>query len=125
MTTTLCLSGAVLMKAGANVSSYFTGTNAETNLTPLINQAESYINVAIKEPGVNFVTLYSTLDADVKQILQDAASSHAAIAAISYDMSGYTSKSEAAQMLNVNYTRLSDALILLKDKKHTDFMQAA
>ena len=38
-------------------------------------------------------------------------------------MSGYTSRAEAQTMLDVNYTRLTDAINQLKEKYTTDFIQ--
>lgn len=118
----MCVSGAVLMKAGSKHNAKFSGANSDALIDPLINQAESYINVAT---GVNFSDTYATLNADVKKILEDAASSHAAIAVINHDMSGYISRTEAQTMLNVNYTRLNDIIKLLKEKKGTDFVTGA
>ena len=113
MTTTLCISGAVILKAGVNSTEL---TNAEYE--QLINQAESFINVASKK---DWVAAYASLPTDTKKILEDAASSHAAMAAINYDMSGFTSRTEAQVMLDVNYTRLVDAINLLIDSKFVDF----
>ena len=118
MTETFCDKAAVQLKAGANVSSSIT----DGQFTQLINQAESYINVATR---INYTDTYSGLNADVKKILEDAASSHAATGAINYDMSGYTSRAEAQTMLNLNWARLSAAIKLLKDKKSTDFINQA
>lgn len=119
MTETLCTSGAVKLKAGAGVSSSLTADN----YTQLINQAECFLNVSIKIPGVNIVSDFANMNSDVKKILEDAASSHAAMGAINYDTGGYTD-AEAALMLNFNYTRLFDCVNLLKDKTATDFIRS-
>jgi hypothetical protein len=116
MTETLCDKAAVQLKAGTNVNSTIT----DGQYTQLINQAESYINAVTR---VNWVDVYAALDADLKKILEDAASSHAALGAINFDMSGYTSRAEAQTMLDVNYTRLTDAINQLKEKYTTDFIQ--
>lgn len=121
MTETFCNSGAVKLKAGANVSSSLTAAN----YTTLINQAEDYINVACKIPGIDLITRFSSLNADVKLIMEDACSSKAALAAIAYDMSGYTNQAEAQALLDVNYTIFSDCMVLLKEKPYTDFILAA
>jgi len=115
MVNTFTTSGAVALKAGAGVSTAL----VDADYNSFINQAESYINVLTR---VNYTNTYSSLDADKKLILDDAASSHAAIAAINYDMSGYPSLAVAQTTLDVNYTRLNDAMKLLKDKQHTDFL---
>ena len=118
MVDTMCDSGAVKLKAGANVLSSIT----PTQYSQLINQAESFINTATR---INYTDTYAALNADVQKVLEDAASSHAAVGAINYDMSGYTSRAEAQTMLDVNWARLMECIALLKDKKHTDFIDGA
>ena len=115
MVETYCDSGAVKLKAGTAVSTSLTAAN----YTQLINQAEAAINSQMR---INLIDTYSTLDGDFKTILEDAASSHAALSAIYFDSTGYTSR-EAKTLLHLNYTRYNDAVQLLKDKKVTDFIQ--
>lgn len=116
MTETLCTSGAVKLKSGAGVSSDLTAEN----YTQLINQAESYINAATR---INWVDLYASLDDNLKKILEDAASSHAAIGAVQYDSSNYVGTGEATTIINTNYTRYIDAINLLKEKAVSDFVK--
>lgn len=120
MTYTFCTSGQVAFKAGAGVSTAIT----EANYNDAVNRAENYINDACKIEGINLVTGYSALQTDVKKILEDAASSKAAIEAINFDMSGYTSRQEAQIMLDVNYTILDDCIQLLKQKPVTDYIRS-
>jgi len=119
---TLCQSGACLIKAGENVSSDFTGTEAETNWNNLILQAEAYLNCISR---YNWVDNYASLNDDVKHILEDAAACHAACSAIAYDMSGYTSRAEAQTILDVNWAKLMEDVNLLKDRKFIDFINDA
>jgi len=108
MVETLCDSGAVKLKAGANVSTAVTSIPA--TMTQFINQAEGDIAV---DTGIDWVTLYSGISANFKQALEGACSNKAAIYAISYDMSGFTSRQEALNMLNVlwgSYDRATDRL---------------
>lgn len=114
MTETLCNSGAVKLKAGANVSTALTAEN----YTTLINQAESFIAV---NSQYDWVTNYGNIDANTKAVLEEAASSHAAIGAINYDMSGYTSRTEAQTMVDINYNKVVDCLNLLRDNKFVTF----
>ena len=107
MTVTMCDSGTVKLKAGANVNTDLD----DDQYTELINQAESYINTATR---INYTDTYAALNDDVKKILEDAASSHAAVGAINYDMSGYTSRAEAQTMLDVNWAKVEQAIKLLK-----------
>ena len=116
MVTTLCLSGSVALKAGANVSTSIT----EEAWTEWINQAEGIIAA---ETRVDWVDEYSGLSDNVKKVLQDAASSHAALAAINYDMGNYNSKTEAQTMLDVNYTRFKEVMRIIKEKYATDFIK--
>ena len=122
MAGTFCLSGAVLTKAGTNVSANFKAGNAETNIVPLINQAEAYINVL---SHYNWIDNYSSKNADVKLILEEAASNLAAIYAIQYDMSGYTSRIEAEDMINILYRRFKDCINILKEQANQVYMQGA
>lgn len=124
MAVTFCTSGQALLKAGKNVSTDFK-TAAPSNMTStqaiegLINQAESYICDVTR---VNYIDTFASLNDDTKKLLEDASSSHAAMAMIQYDMNSYTSRAEAQTMLNVNYTRLVDAVKLLNDDKVRTFI---
>jgi hypothetical protein len=117
VTVTMCSSGAVVLKAGLNAKIL-----TDANYTTLINQAESFINTATR---INFTDTYAGLNADVKLILEDAASSYAAIGVINYDMSGFYSRTEAQTMLDVNWAKFRECINLLIDKKHTDFIEGA
>ena len=128
MVTTLCMSGSVLAKAGAKVADVISGCvvlggdSSSYIVDEWINQAESFVNTACR---YNFTDNYDNLNADVKKILEDAVSSLAAIYSIQYDMSGYTSRTEAETMLDVLRDRFTQALNLLKDKKAVDFINGA
>jgi len=122
MTTTFCVSGACILKAGKNVSSDFTGTSADTKWTQLINEAECYINVVTK---INYIDNYSSLNADKKLLLQNVCSDICAMYAIQYDMSGYTSRFEAQTMLDVLRDRINEDLKLLWRAQNTDFLSEA
>ena len=115
MVTTLCISGAALLKAGANVSTAF----IEADYTQLINQAESLINV---DTRFNWTDVYSTLDVDLKYILEDVCSSLAAMSLINYDTSGYTTRGEALTMLDVLDDKANKGLKILQDIKAQDFI---
>lgn len=123
MTTTFATSGACLLKAGANINSAFTGASADANWTSYINQAESYINTITK---INYTDAYAALNDDVKKILEDCASNIAGTYAISYDMSGFTTLSEAQTMLDVLNEGIRRDIDLLKEKNYTaDFISTA
>ncbi|MCK4501311.1 hypothetical protein KAU11_12495, partial [Candidatus Babeliales bacterium] len=84
-----------------------------------ISEAESEINDTLR---YNFSDNYTALNDDVKKILKRAASSLAAIDVISYDMSGFTSRTEAEDMINVLRDSYLRAVSIMRDKKVQDFM---
>jgi len=115
MAETLCDSGAVKLKAGANVSTVLTAAQ----YTQLINQAESFINNSARN---DYVASYSGLAADKKKILEDCASCHAAIGAINYNMAGFSSRQEALIMINILWARMQECLRLIKDDNTRGFI---
>lgn len=106
-------------KAGANSSATST---AEAYVNDYMTQAESLINVATRH---NWSDDYSGLNADVKGILKEIASNLAAIYAIQYDMSAFTSRIEAEDMINVLRDAALRGISILRDKKPQDFMSGA
>ena len=107
----------VQMKVGAGASAT---SNTEAFINSFMFQAESYINSVCR---FNFSDNYSTLNVDTKGILQECATCIAAIYVVQYDMSGYDSRIEAEDIINV----LRDAYLrdvqLLRDKKVSDFIR--
>lgn len=106
----LCSSYAIIRKAGVNANSTIIASNAA--LSDWCDQAEAEITTATK---YDWVTNYSTINQNTKAILTAATSARAAIAVINYDMSGYTSRSEAQTMLDVLRDEYTRALEILKD----------
>ena len=106
-------------KAGANVS---TVSKAEAYVNDYMTQAESLINSLVR---YNFSDNYSTLNVDVKGILKEVASDLAAIYAIQYDMSGFTSRIEAEDMINILRDGALRGISILRDKKVQDFINNA
>lgn len=104
-------------KAGANASAT---SKAEAYTNSFIAQAESFINATTL---YNWSDAYSTLNADVKALLKEAASNIAAMYVINYDTSGYTSLAEAQSMLNVLWDRAVLCMKLLEDLKTGDFIR--
>ena len=114
---TFCTTAEVGRKAGANASAT---SIAEAYTNDFVKQAESYINSVCR---INFHDLYATLTTHVKMLLKEAASDLAAMYAIQYDMSGFSSLDEAETMLDVLFTRATQCLSLLKNKEVTTFIQ--
>lgn len=104
-------------KAGAGKSAT---SSAEAYVNNYMFQAESFINSACR---YNFSDNYASLNTDTKGILQDCATNLAAIYVIQYDMSGFTSRIEAEDMINILRDAALRDIALLKDKKTTDFIR--
>jgi hypothetical protein len=106
-------------KCGANASAT---SNAEEYINQYIKEAESYINTVCR---FNYTDNYASLNADVKSLLKEAASNIAAIYVIMYDMSGFTSRTEAQTMLDVLWARTNDCIGLLREKQNQTFINGA
>lgn len=109
----------VIRKAGANASSV---SAAEAYINDYMTQVESYINVVTRK---NWSDAYAGLNVDVKGLLKLAASNLAAIYVIEYDMSGFASRTEAENMVNILWDQANSAINLLKDQKSVAFMEEA
>jgi len=106
-------------KAGANASAT---SKAEAYVNSYMTQVESQINAMCR---YNFSDNYSSLNADTKGILKEVASNLAAIYVIQYDMSGFTSRIEAEDMINVLRDAALRGLSILRDKKAQSFVRQA
>ena len=95
-------------------------SNSEAYINNFMFQAESYVNSQCR---FNFSDVYSTLNDDTKGVLCQAATDLAGIYAVAYDMSGYSSRIEAEDVINVLRDRALSSISLLKDKKVTDFIR--
>lgn len=109
----------VLQKAGVNASAV-SGATAWTDL--IMPQVEAFINVNAR---YNFSDAYAGLNVDVKGVLTEIASNLAAIYVIAYDMSGWDSRLEAEDLINVLRDAALRGLSTLKDRKPQDFMTEA
>jgi len=109
----------VSRKAGANASAT---SNVEAYINDYITQAEATINVMTK---FNWSDAYSGLNVDVKGILKEAASNLAAIYVIQYDMSGFTTRGEAENMITILRDGFNRNIQLLKEQTQKDFTNGA
>ena len=123
---TFCTSGMALMKAGKGVCENFysgmtllKGSPGNDIIDQYIVQAEGLINSVCR---YNFTANYSLLSGAVREILQEVASNLAGIYLIEYDMSGYTSRVEAEDNINILRDATLRGLSLLRDKKVQDFI---
>ena len=106
-------------KAGANASAT---SKAEAYTNFYIGQAESFINTICR---YNFSDGYAALNVDVKYILQEIASNLAAIYVIQYDMSGFTTRYEAEDMVNILRDRAMQCIGMLMSQDSLNFIKGA
>ena|SRR3990167_4758811 len=109
----------VQRKAGAGAS---TTSKAEAYVNDFMTQAESLINAVCL---YNFSDAYTNLNVDVKGLLKEVASNLAAIYVIQYDMSGFSSRAEAEDMINILRDAALRGLGILRELKAKDFINGA
>lgn len=68
------------------------------------------------------VTNWATMDAIYKLMLSEYVARTIAIEGIKYKMSGYTSRVEAEDMINIHWARLQEIKSLLEQSDVQDFM---
>jgi len=102
------------------------GASAVSKLTAwtdlVIRGCECEINVAARKVFANSRANFLLLPADTQVLLTDIASNLAAIYVICYDMSGYTSRVEAEDLINVLRDAALRGLAIIKEKKDQDFL---
>jgi len=113
---TIALSGPTLIKAGVGVSAVMTaGANSEVD--HFIEQAEGVVRAVSRH---DYVSKWITLSGPaiiVQEIVEDLA----AIYCINYDLSGYTTRIEAEDMINILRDAALRGLSIIRDKKVVDF----
>ena len=110
----------ILARCGANCSATAKAT-AATDVYVL--NVESFINCITR---YNWSDWYAgTPNEDVKGILTEAGACLCAIYVIQWDMSGFTTTSEAENMINVLRERARIAIETLRDLKTQDFIRGA
>ena len=114
-----CTIAEVERKAGANASAV---SKAEAYVDDYTTQVESFINTVCR---YNFSDAYAGLSVDTKGILKQVASDLAAIYVISYDLSGYTTRIEGEDMINILRDSAMRGLSVLRDKKAQTFIKDA
>ena len=115
MSFTLCTSGAIVHKAGAGSI----GTSGAL-LEEYSDQAEALCNVFSR---YDWVTNYATLDANTRGLLAEVCSNLGGVYLVAYNMSGYTSRIEAEDVINVLRDGALRGLQLLRDQKGVKFIQ--
>ena len=106
---TVGLSGPALVKAGANVSAVMTAS-AGGEMDSFIAQANDYLKSVVKAELV------------ANEMLDEYAERSAAVEAIAYDMSAYTTLLEAEDMLNIHIFRMNKIIEILQSDGVQDFI---
>ena len=107
----LCANADVEKLNGANANA----TSAAVGYTDVyIDMAEGQISAMCR---YDFVTNYALLTAIAKDFLKEAAATLAAIKVIMYDMSGFTTRIEAEDMVNVLWARWQEMKKIIEDQK--------
>lgn len=109
----------IAAKMGANVSAGFT----EAMQDALVLQGESIVNDLCRFNFSDAIT--AGLNADVKGIFSAIVSDFVAIFGIAYDMSGYTTRIEAEDMINVLRDDMLRNMALIRGEKAKDFINGA
>lgn len=95
---------------------------SEAYANSYIEQAESVINMVCRKVFAVDSAAFAALPDTTKHILTEVASNLAAIYAIQYDMSGFSSRIEAEDMINILRDAALRGLSLLRDTKQQDFL---
>lgn len=117
-TGTIVTSAEMIFMAGENVDA--TGS-VEANWNYLAYYAEAYLSDLVE---YDIVTNWGSINTIYKQMFTEWAARNAAIALISYNMSGFSSITEAEDMINIHAYRLEKIEELLKIKTNVDFIKS-
>ena len=127
--TLFCTSGQAIFKAGHNVNEkFYSGCNmlkggmAGDTINYLISGASSTILTLMRNEELGD---YATLSANKKEIVNDVCSNMVGIQLVTYDMSGYSSRVEAEDIINVLRDAKLMGLSILRDKKAQDYINGA
>ena len=114
-TGTLCTEAEIVVFAGENVD--VTG-DTEANRNLLVAQAEDYVNSLSR---FDWVTNVATITAAARQVLAEFCARYTAVALITYNMAGYSSRVEAEDMLNISLFRMNLLQKLIEESKWVTF----
>lgn len=113
---TLAASAAAISKAGGNQAS----AALVTEWDEWIEEGEAFLSGIVKK---DLVTGWAAASGAVTApILTEYVSRYAANEGIKFDMSGYVSRIDAEDMININIFRMTEIEKLLKDSSVQDFM---
>ncbi len=112
---TLCGNTDVEKYSGLNGNST---ADAEAYTNIYILEAEGIISGLVRD---DVVTNYSSFNAVSKELLREATAAYAAIGVIAYDMSGYTSRIEGENMINILWAKWRTIRKIMLDQKWLTF----
>ena len=115
MAWSMCSSGAAIYKAGANADS--TAIASASILAEWSNEIEGWINAETRHDWIS-----TPATANFTGILKSVAASLIGNNIIAYNMSGYTSRTEAQTMLDVNRDIATQGLKVLSAKENQEKM---
>jgi hypothetical protein len=119
MSFELCASTAIVMYAGKNVNTDATASSAL--LAQFCDDAQAELNVRTR---YDWVTSSAAVLQFYKPYLQGIIAPKAAINLIKYDMSGYTSRGEAEDLININFDIFESGVKVLNEDKYKTKMGA-
>ena len=114
-TGTIVTAAEMQFMAGENVDA--TG-DVEANHNFLAGYAEAYLSSLVK---YDIVTNWASMNSTYKKLFSEWAARFGAIALISYNMAGYTTRVDAEDLINIHVYRMEAIENILKDASIQDF----
>jgi len=111
-----------IQKLGKN---YNSTDVVEARINELCLQAEGLCNCAGRKVFATDAAAFAALSSDVKYILTMVVSNYVGMYGIMYDMSGFSSRAEAEDMINLLRDGMLAGLSILRDKKTQAFIDGA
>ena len=111
----------IIARAGAKASAT---SKAVAWTDAVILDCENVINVLCRKIFAVDAAAFTALSVSTKYVLTDAAACLCAIYVIQYDLSGFTTRIEAEDMINILRDAFLRDVSLLRDKKTQDFLMA-
>lgn len=108
---------AAIVKAGAGVSPTISASGQV--ITRFLEESEAFINLTSR---YDYTANWTSLDTNTKKALAEASANLAGIYLIEYDMSGYTSRIEAEDMINILWARFLQIIDEIKDQKAVTYL---
>ena len=115
------LNADIIAKAGANASAV---SKAAAWTDAIVHNVEAEINVSARRVFATSRAGFLALPADTQALLTDLCANLCAIYVISYDLSGYNSRVEAEDMINILRDAALRQIALIREKKDQDFLIA-